>query len=124
MKHHILIFFTLLAVGFGAGTINGLLGAGGGILIVFALGRLFRGKLRDPRSIYATAVAVILPLSLLSAWQYLSHKSFDPALAAALILPAIVGGAAGALLLRRLSPALLSRIFAAVVLISGITMVL
>ena len=124
MKHHILMFCTLLAVGFGAGLINGLLGAGGGILIVFALGRLLRKNLRDTRSIFATAVAVILPLSLLSALRYFQHQSTDLTDAALLLLPAVIGGATGALLLRRLSPALLSRIFAAVVLISGITMVL
>ena len=111
-------------LGLGAGFINGLLGAGGGILIVFGLSRLLRGKVRDPRSVYASAIAVILPLSILSAIQYFRHGSVDLNMAVALILPAIAGGAVGAWLLRRLSPALLSRVFAAVVLLSGITMVL
>lgn len=124
MKHHILIFLAILMLGLGAGFINGLLGAGGGILIVFGLSRLLRGKVRDPRSVYASAIAVILPLSILSAIQYFRHGSVDLNMAVALILPAIAGGAVGAWLLRRLSPALLSRIFAAVVLVSGITMVL
>ena len=124
MKHPILWFFLVLALGLGAGFINGLLGAGGGILIVFGLGKLLRGKIRDPRSVYASAIAVILPLSILSAIQYFRQGSLEIHKLELLILPAILGGALGGLLLRRLSPAVLSRIFAVVVLISGVTLVL
>lgn len=124
MKHPILWFFLVLALGLGAGFINGLLGAGGGILIVFGLGKLLRGKIRDPRSVYASAIAVILPLSILSAIQYFRQGSLEIHTLELLILPAILGGALGGLLLRRLSPAVLSRIFAVVVLISGVTLVL
>lgn len=124
MKHPILWFFLILALGLGAGFINGLLGAGGGILIVFGLSRLLRGKIRDPRSVYASAIAVILPLSILSAIQYFRQGSLEIHTLELLILPALLGGALGGLLLRRLSPAALSRIFAVVVLISGITLVL
>lgn len=124
MKHHILIFLPLLGLGFCAGFVNGLLGAGGGILIVFGLGWLLREKVRDPRVIYATAIAVILPLSVLSAVQYFRRGSLDLNTLSYLIIPATLGGTAGALLLKKLSPAILSRIFAAVVLISGITLVL
>ena len=124
MKHHILIFLTLLAVGFGAGCVNGLLGAGGGILIVFALRRLLAGRRADPRSAYVCAVATILPLSLISAVRYLRQGNIDLKAAAILILPAAIGGCLGAFLLRKLSPTVLSRLFAAVVLTSGITMLL
>lgn len=124
MKHHILIFLPLLGLGFCVGFVNGMLGAGGGILIVFGLGWLLRGKIRDPRVIYATAIAVILPLSVLSAIQYFRRGSLDLNTLSILIIPAVLGGTAGALLLKKLSPAVLSRIFAAVVLISGITLVL
>ena len=122
MKHHFLIFWALLAIGFGSGLINGLLGAGGGILIVYGLNRFLK-KAEDPRSIYAAAIAVILPLSILSAVRYFRHGSLSLDSIYPLILPAVLGGAVGAMLLRRLSPAALARIFAAVVLVSGITMV-
>ena len=115
---------TLIALGLGAGFINGLLGAGGGILIVFGLNKLLAGKLSDPRSVYASAIAVILPLSFLSALQYIRRGSPDLNTLSYLLLPAVLGGALGALLLRKLSVKALSRIFAAVVLVSGITMVL
>ena len=122
MKHHFLIFLTLLMLGFGAGFINGLLGAAGGILIVLGLKVLTRGRIRDPRSVYASAIAVMLPLSLLSVLQYVQRGSLPLSEALPLLLPAVAGGLVGALLLRRLSARLLSRIFAAVVLISGVVM--
>lgn len=124
MKHSFFLFLTLIALGLGAGFINGLLGAGGGILIVFGLNKLLAGKLSDPRSVYASAIAVILPLSVLSALQYIRRGSPDLNTLSYLLLPAVLGGALGALLLRKLSVKTLSRIFAAVVLVSGITMVL
>ena len=123
MKHPFLCFLAVLCIGIGAGFLNGLLGAGGGILIVFGLQRLLRRTIKDPRSVYASAIAVMLPLSLLSAYQYFQKNSPDPSTLLVLILPAIVGGVIGGLLLRKLSPSALSRIFAAVVLISGVILV-
>lgn len=123
MKAHFLQFFPLFAIGLCAGLLNGLLGAGGGILIVFGLRKLLKGCLKEPRSIYPTAIAVMLPLSLLSVWQYARAGSLELARLGWLILPAIAGGAIGALLLRRLSVKVLSRLFAAVVLISGLMLV-
>ena len=122
-KRTILTIFALIAVGAGAGLVNGLLGAGGGILIIYGLNALLKSSTVDRRSIFATAIAVILPLSALSALQYLRQGSLDTALLTWLVLPAIVGGAVGGFLLRRLSLKVLSRLFAAVVLISGIMLV-
>lgn len=122
MKRFIFTFLPLLAVGISAGFLNGLLGAGGGIIIVFGLNKLMGNRVEDKRSVYATAIAVILPLSVLTAIQYFRRGSLDPSALAPLILPAIAGGALGGLLLRRLSPRFLSRLFAAVVLISGIVL--
>lgn len=124
MKVHFLQILPLIAIGLGAGFLNGLLGAGGGILIVFGLRKLLKRSLKDPRAIFPTAIAVMLPLSLLSAWQYARAGSLQLSYFGWLILPAIAGGVIGALLLRRLSVKALSRLFAAVVLISGLVLVL
>ena len=123
MKVHFLQILPLIAIGLGAGFLNGLLGAGGGILIVFGLRKLLKRSLKDPRAIFPTAIAVMLPLSLLSAWQYARAGSLQLSYFGWLILPAIAGGVIGALLLRRISVKALSRLFAAVVLISGIVLV-
>ena len=123
MKPHFLQMLPLFAIGLGAGFLNGLLGAGGGILIVFGLGKLLKGRLEDERAIYPTAIAVMLPLSLLSVWQYARAGSLELSHLSWLILPAVAGGALGAFLLRRFSPNALSRLFAAVVLVSGLVLV-
>jgi uncharacterized membrane protein YfcA len=86
--------------------------------------RLLRGRLSDKRSVFATAIAVILPLSALSALHYFRLGSVDINTLELLIFPAVIGGALGALLLRKLTPRHLSRIFAAVVFISGLVLVL
>ena len=121
-----LIFFyvlPLLLLGLGVGLINGMLGAGGGILLIYGLQKLCK-RVADKRSVFATAIAVILPLSGVSAIHYFRHGSLDINTLGWLIFPAILGGALGAFLLRRLSPRVLSRIFAAFVLVSGVVMVL
>ena len=117
-------YLPVAALGLAAGFLNGLLGAGGGIVLVFGLRRLFSKKVRDGRSFYASAIAVMLPLSLLSAWQYRKAGHLPSLSLGTLLFPAILGGACGALLLRRLKPHALSRIFAAVVLCSGILLVI
>ena len=112
----------LLLLGLGVGFINGMLGAGGGILLIYGLQKLCK-RVADKRSVFATAIAVILPLSVLTAIQYFRRGSLELNAFAPLILPAVAGGVLGGLLLRRLSPRFLSRLFAAVVLISGIVLV-
>lgn len=124
MKVFLTKILPIVGIGLAAGFLNGLLGAGGGIVIVFGLGALLGKQLADPRSIYATAIAVMLPLSALSAWQYFKNGHLTEGNLGLLILPALAGGALGAWLLRRLSPRAIARIFAAVVLISGILLVI
>ena len=58
--------------GFGAGLLNGLLGAGGGMVVVPLLSALGTGGKKS----HATALAVIVPLSLVSAVLYLIEGRF------------------------------------------------
>ncbi len=120
MKKHLKTVLPLLAIGTIAGFMNGLLGAGGGIIVVMALRLIFQKSGASEHSYYTTAIAVMLPLSLLSVWQYRVAGHLPPLSFWHLILPSLLGGALGALLLCRIAPRVLRRIFAAVVLISGI----
>lgn len=113
----------LIPVGLLCGLINGLLGAGGGIIIVRTAGQLLpRGASRDPRDIYATALAVMLPISAVSTIASAGLGVWQGEGAAAMILPALLGGTAGALLLDRLDTNILRLIFSAVAAYSGIAM--
>ncbi len=108
----------LLAAGLGAGFVNGFLGSGGGILLVFALGLAGIA----PRERFAATIAVTLPLSALSAFLYGRHVDLSAALG--YLLPALIGGCLGALFLDKISTALLKRIFGGLVLIAGIGLIL
>lgn len=122
-------------VGFGSGLINGLLGAAGGILLVAALPRLpaptrlslgadpFSTGHLDQRDLFATALAVMLPISAVSAFNYW-RSGIRPELRFTLflLLPVAVGGFVGGLLLERTSQTFLRRLFAAVILVSGVRM--
>ena len=125
----------LLLLGFGSGFLNGLLGSGGGILLVLVLGRLrtqVRGSASSllpttdlsPRDLYANALSVMVPLSLLSAGRYwragvLSMENFSR-----FLLPAILGGLAGGWLLDRLRLRWIRLLFALLILISGLVMLI
>ena len=113
----------LLGIGLLAGFLNGLLGAAGGIVIILGLQALFRGKPLDGRRFYTTALAIMLPLSSITVWQYAKNGHLPEASLSGLIFPAVLGGAIGALLLSKIKPLLLKRIFAVVVLVSGIILV-
>ena len=114
----------LLGIGLLAGFLNGLLGAAGGIAIILCLQALFRNKPIDGRRFYATALAVMLPLSTVTVWQYTQKGHLPDVPLLQLLLPAVLGGATGALLLPWIDPRILKRIFAVVVLVSGIILVL
>ena len=73
---------------------------------------------------FTTTLAVMLPLSLFSYLQYQKSGHVPPTPPLSLLLPALLGGAVGALLLSHLQVKLLQRIFATVVLFSGILMVI
>lgn len=112
----------LLALGAGAGLLNGLLGAGGGILIVAGLRSVLSTSALDPRRIYPTALAVTLPLSALSIHRYAAAGHLPAKGLSLLIFSAIGGGVCGAFLLKKLPLVLLSRIFSGIVALSGLLM--
>ena len=113
----------VLLLGSLSGLLIGLLGAGGGIPLVIGLRTLFGKKVANGKSFYSTTLATMLPLSLYSAYQYAQSTPLDGALPLSAALASALGGAMGALLLSGISTRVLGRIFATVVLISGIFMV-
>ena len=114
----------VLLIGALAGFLNGLLGAGGGIPIVVGSHLLWGKKVDNVRRFFTTALAVTLPFSVYSLFQYRDLLPLSHDLFLFVSLPAALGGIAGALLLSRLPTTLLGRIFATVVLLSGVLMVI
>ncbi len=98
--------------GFAAGLLNGLLGAGGGMVIV----PMFEKSGLAPTHAHATSIAVIVPLCMLSAVLYLSGKSLGFADALPFIPAGFIGSYAGAKLLPHIPDKILRRIFGAFML--------
>ncbi len=115
----------LALAGAAAGALNGLIGTGGGIVIVYAVGRMSRASpLADRRDVFATAVASILPISAVSAAIYAAGGVGLPRAAAGAFVPAVLGGAAGGLLLDRAGGKIVSAIFALLVMWAGLCLLL
>ena len=102
------------------GVLNGLLGAGGGMLAVPMLKKF---GLEQTKA-HATAVAVIFPLSILSACIYLYMGHFELSQATGYLLPGALGALAGALLLAKIPAKWLRKIFACFMIWAGVRMVM
>ena len=116
--------FGLLLVGVAAGMLNGLLGAGGGIIIVYAVTRLKLCAEGDKNGAFSTALCVMLPVSVVSCLVYMSRGHTSPEGFGVFILPAVIGGALGGILLGRVRPDILKRAFAGLIVISGIILIM
>ena len=114
-----LCLFCLLS--FVAGGVNGLLGTGGGIIIVYMLRALCKNNTKDN---FATSLCITLPLSLFALVAYLKNGSVDFSLAGQAALPVALGGFFGAFLTSRLKTEWLSAIFGVMVSYSGIRMLI
>ena len=97
-----------LPVGIIVGLANGLFGAGGGTVLVPALERF---KPLETHKAHATALAVILPLSVVSALVYVWGVEVDWPAVAFVSAGGVVGGVLGAKLLTRLSAGWLNMLF-------------
>lgn len=104
-----------------AGLLNGLFGAGGGLILV----PLFIGWLHiEEKQAFATSVAVILPLSVVS--YVLFHIQGGDVWHDALpyLLGGIVGGAISTRLFRSISTVWLHRLFGVLILYGAVKAVL
>lgn len=108
-------------VGLIAGLINGLFGGGGGMIVVPCLKYLLK---YETDSAHATAIAVILPLSVLSGIFYAAFGNvvWEPALFTT--IGVTIGGIVGAVLLKKLSSVPITLIFSVVMALAGVKMLL
>ena len=101
------------------GAVNGLLGAGGGMLAV----PLLTGAEGLPaKKAHATAIALILPLSAVSTLVYALTGGGSYAVEMPAAAGVFAGGIVGALLLSKAPAALLTELFYGVMMFAGIKM--
>lgn len=111
----------VVLIGLVTGLINGLFGSGGGTLLVPCL--VFLMDIEDHKA-HATAIAVILPLSVISSFIYFGHSVVDLRLTLKVATGAVLGGIIGSMLLNKLPVNLLRKIFGVFMIIAAIRMVL
>ena len=108
-------------LGFVAGIANGLFGGGGGALVVPTLRQLLD---TEEKRAHATAIAVMLPVSVLSATAYLLRGIGDVVLTLEVGGGAVLGGALGALCLGKIPKGFLSLLFYGVMIYVGVRFVI
>jgi uncharacterized membrane protein YfcA len=112
---------SLLAVGFCAGLLAGLLGIGGGIVLVPALVLLF--KLAQHTS-QGTSLLAITPAAIAGSAVHLYYGNIDLALAAFLMASSILGAYVGASAAAGIPEGKLKKGFGVFIIIVGLKMVL
>lgn len=106
-------------IGIISGLLNGVLGAGGGTVIVPALERLLGVP---PHKAHATAISIILPISMVSSFFYLKHGTFNVKVTIIIAFFGMIGGLVGAKALKKLSGKAVRLIFAVSMILAGIRM--
>ena len=99
------------------GLANGFFGGGGGMIVVPLMSFLLKMKTKKA---HATALAIILPITVVSAFIYFLSGNFDFVTGIPASLGVVGGGVVGAWLLGKLSAKWLIKIFAVVMLIAGV----
>lgn len=108
------------ALGIVVGMVNILVGSCGGIVAVESL--KYEGI--DEAKAHATAVAVILPLTAVSAIAYVLKGDVNFSDSLIYLLPGLVGSAIGAKLLPKIPKKLLGKIFSVFIIYAGVRMFL
>jgi len=108
-------------VALASGLVNGLFGSGGGTLLVPGMNKILGFETHKS---HASAVAVILPLSIVSAFIYSRGVSVDWMALVCVSVGGVLGGYIGAKLLNKLSDARLHKLFGLFMIAAAIRMIL
>ncbi len=113
-------YLKYILIGIAAGVANGLFGSGGGTIAVPAMVFLLE---EDEHKAHATALLIILPLTLVSTYFYLSHNYVNWNITWKAMAGGVVGGAIGAFLLNKCPSKILRKIFGIFMILAAIRMI-
>lgn len=103
----------VVALSAAVGFVNGFFGGGGGMLLVPMLEKVLDVPVKKS---HATAIAIILPVSVAGAATYLISGYFDLAPLLGVSGGCVVGGIAGALLLKKLPSGVVGMVFSLIMI--------
>ena len=109
--------FLFLIAGLVAGAANGFFGGGGGSILVPMLTKKCG---LEPKTAFATSVAVIAPVCAVSAAVYAFRGELEGANLLPYALGGLLGGAAGGVLLKKVKSKALTVLFGALMVLSGV----
>lgn len=115
-----IILIKVIIIGLLTGFFNGLFGSGGGTIVVPAM--VFLLGVSEQKA-HSTAIAVILPLSIISSYVYMQNHLVDWNLAFKVSIGGVIGGIIGAKILCRFSDNMLRKIFGVSMIVAAIRMV-
>lgn len=113
--------FLLLVGGAVIGLLNGFFGGGGGMVCVPILQKCLS---LDAKQSHATAIAVIFPLSLISAFIYVINGYIKSFPLITIGLGVVIGGIIGAFALKFLPPKAVRIIFAIIMFAGGVKLII
>ena len=106
-------------IGIVTGLLNGLFGSGGGTVVVPAMERILKV---ETHKAHATAIAVILPLSVVSAIVYSGSAQVDWLSVLYVSAGGMLGGFIGAKLLKKISAKWLHKVFGVFMIAAALRM--
>ncbi|OLS02853.1 sulfite exporter TauE/SafE family protein [Tissierella creatinophila] len=109
----------LISIGIIAGIINGFFGSGGGIIVVIGLVHLI--QIEDYKA-HATAISIILPLSIVSTIIYLFNNKIPIKITILTMIGGVAGSFIGAKTLDKIPVSILRKIFGGVIIYSALRM--
>lgn len=114
---------TIMSFGSGVfvGVVNGLLGAGGGMLVVPIYEHLYS---LPSKKAHATAILTILPISAISAISYIAHGAVKLEPLFLVMAGSIAGGLFGTFLLSKLKSTIITILFYLAMFVCGLLMIL
>lgn len=115
-KQNILTALGGIAIGF----VNGLLGAGGGMLAV----PILKAQGLSQKQAHSNAISIILPITCFSAILYLVNDYVALKDSYIYIPTGLLGAVIGTYILNKISPRILKRIFGALMVYAGIRLLL
>ncbi len=110
----------LIALGLLVGFVNGFLGAGGGMLLVPCIIPILK---METKVAHATAILIILPISLVSGVIYALKGSFNFDIFLPCLIGTVVGGVLGTFILSKLKSDIITAIFSVVMIAAGVIMI-
>lgn len=113
-------FFKSIIIGIVTGFVNGFFGSGGGTVAVPAMVMLLG---LDEHRAHATAISVILPLTIISVLFYINRDYMNWDITLKVILGGVIGGYLGAKLMNICPENVLRRLFAVFMIVAAARMI-